>query len=505
MTAQPLTREPVCSLVGVTKSYGGVRALDGVDLEVHPGRVHAIVGENGAGKSTLMKVLAGVERPDQGEVCVRGRRVRLSSVREANEHGIAIVFQELRLFPQLDVLSNLFLLRQPGRFGIISRAEMRRRAQPVLEEIGLNVSVDARVADLPLDEQQLLEFARALLERSDVLILDEPNSALNAAESERLFAVIRKLRDRGVAVIYISHRLEEVFALADELTVMRNGRVVARTDPKNTTIPEVVAAMIGREPSELNESTGSGVELQGTPLRFDAVTVGDRALDVTFAAWPGEILGLAGLEGSGHTAVFDVLFGAQAPASGKVTLPNGGSQPRSIRAAVAAGVAYVPGDRRNVGLMLDRSVGDNLVQVSAGTLGRDGFFLRRGKLDRQARERIASLDIKAGSLHAAVRRLSGGNQQKVVLGKWLDADPRVVLLDDPTRGVDVGAKGEIYRIVRGLADEGRYVLFTSGEQQEFVRLCDRVLVFFRGRICAEFDRGSLDEGRLLEAMNTGRS
>jgi len=497
------TQTPVCGIYTAEKHYGGVTALAGVDLKVYPGLVHAVVGENGAGKSTLMKILAGAEQPDAGHVEIDGQRRALRNVKQANDHGVAIVFQELSLFPDLDVLSNLFMLREPRRFGVVQRQLMRQQAAPVLADLGLDIDVDRPVGALKLSEQQLIEIAKALLSESKVLILDEPNSALNAVETERLFEIVKKLRDRGVAILYISHRLEEVFSIADVITVMRNGRIVKTLQCSETTIPEVVSLMIGRE---LTEFYGERKHLatDGAPLKLEGVTVEGMVRDVDLSARPGEIVGLAGLEGSGVSAVLEAIFGLRRVDGGTITLPNGQPAPHQISEAVRAGIALVPADRRNEGLMLEQDILSNVAQVTAGVLGNFGFLLRHERIEEHAEAQRIALHIATDSIHNQVSNLSGGNQQKVVIAKWLEADPQVVLLNDPTRGVDVGAKEEIYHIVQQLADEGRIVLFTSTELPEFIYLCDRVVVFYRGHICGEFTREALDTQRLLEAINTGQ-
>jgi ABC-type sugar transport system ATPase subunit len=475
-----------------------------VDWHVHSGTVHAVVGENGAGKSTLMKILSGAEQPTSGSILVGGSPCHFRSVHDANEHGVAIVFQELSLFPDLDALANLFMLREPRRLGIIQRGEMRRLAQPILDELGLQISLDAPVSSLTLAERQLVEIAKALLLDSKILILDEPNSALNATESERLFTIIRKLRARGVAIIYISHRLEEVFAISDLVTVLRNGQVVMTVARDETTIPQVVSAMIGRESTAFYNPRiyVPSAHAEGS-LEVEGITCGNAATDIHFSAAPGEIVGLAGLEGSGVGVILEIIFGIRRPDRGTIRLPNGKTTPRTVAEAVHAKVAMVPADRRNEGVMLDQSILTNVAQVTAGALGMLGFFLRRGKIEPRVQARADALRIKADTIQTTVGNLSGGNQQKVVIAKWLDADPSVVLLNDPTRGVDVGAKEEIYRIVQGLADQARIVLFTSSELPEFIHLCDRVLIFYRGRIVGEIARGDLTNQRLLEAINTG--
>ena len=493
---------PSCEVVGIRKSYGGVHALAGVDLAIHPGQVHAIVGENGAGKSTLMKILAGAEQPDSGELLVHGRSVAFANVNAASRNGISIVFQELSLFPDLDVLSNLFGIHQPSRFGFIARGEMRRRARPMLDRIGLEIDLNRTVASLNLGERQLLEITRALLDESQVLILDEPNSALNATESERLFGVVRDLRRRGVAVIFISHRLEEVFDIADVVSVMRDGRVVETVRCDATTIPKVVRAMIGHEPSPPPVRRRQFAS-EGSALTLDNVSVKGAVEDVSLSVARGEIVGFAGLDGSGFLTVFDVIFGRRRADDGTVTLPTGRRGPRSITGAVRAGVARVPADRVNDSVSLEQPIAENITQVTAGALGRHGFLLRRSNLTERALGQREALQIRMASPWSPVQQLSGGNQQKVALAKWLEAQPDVILLDDPTRGVDVGAKAEIYAILRRLAEEGRVVLMSSSELPEYAQLCDRVYVFFRGRICGELSREQIADHALLEAMNTG--
>jgi ABC-type sugar transport system ATPase subunit len=495
-----------CEVAGVVKRYGGVQALTGVDLAIHPGQVHAIVGENGAGKSTLMKIVAGAERPDAGRLTVRGRPAAFASVAEANRAGIAIVFQELHTYPQLDVLTNLFIGHESLRLGLVRRQEMKRRARPVLAEIGLDVDLDRETGTLRLAERQLVEIARALLLRSDILILDEPNSALSAAETERLFGIVRGLRDRGVAVIYVSHRLEEVFAIADRVTVLRNGAVVMSRPIAELTIPDVVEAMVGRRPSEFfaaGQRRSRREEADERALRLEGVSAGAVLVDVDLEARPGEVVGLAGLEGSGPVAAMEVIFGVRRPESGRVVLPGGRPGPRSVPAAVRAGIALIPSDRRNAGLMLDHTVVENISLITAGTLGRMGPAPRRVALERRAEHWCAALQIKVPSVWAPVHQLSGGTQQKVVFAKWLETDPSVLLLDDPTRGVDVGTKVEIYEMARRLAREGRIVLFTTSELPEFTAVCDRVVVFHRGRVRGELEAGELEQERLLQAINTG--
>lgn len=486
------------------KRYGGVQALAGVDFVVHPGEIHAVVGENGAGKSTLMKIFAGAETADSGGPWIGDRPLKLRSAGDGIRAGIAIVFQELSLYPDLDVLANLFVQSGPTRLHLLDRGAMVRRARAVMAEIGLNVSLDAPVASLRLAERQLLEICRALLTEARVVILDEPNSALNAAETDRLFRVIRKLRANGVAVVYVSHRLEEVLRIADVVTVMRNGAIIRTVKASEATIASLVEDMLGEHRPPEDVMLRRRPLRSGQPLQITDVEVDKLLQPVTLELWPREILGLAGLEGSGLRTLLDVLFGAVHRYKGKVTLPNGRPGPKTTQEAVRAGIAYVPPDRKRLGGSLEQTVLDNLVQVTAGVLGRYGFLLKGRSLSQDALSQVRALRIGTPSVDTLLGRLSGGNQQKVVLGKWLAADPRIVILDDPTRGIDVGAKQEFYRIIRSLADEGRIVVFTSSELPEFGLLCDAVAVFYKGRHVGTYAAEEVYVHKLLEAINTGK-
>ena len=499
---------PAVEVVGLRKAYGGIQALAGVDLAIAPGTVHAVVGENGAGKSTLMKILAGAVRADAGEIRVDGEPVAFASPADARRSGIGIVYQELSLFPERSILANLFPDDQPRRFGLVDAGEMRRRAQPVLDRIGLAVDPDTLVGDLGVGERQLVELSRLLIERPRVLILDEPNSALNERETQRLFGILRELSADRITIIYVSHRLEEVFAIADRITVVRNGSLVLSTDRAATTIGRVVEAMVGTSPAALFPERPTRLAADTAPpppaIVVDGVSVGEELRDISFVVQPGEIVGLAGLEGSGVATLLGVLFGTRHADAGTVRFADGLGAPVSPTAAARRRISLVPADRRNQGLMLERSLAMNITQVSIGALTARKPWLDRGAMVAAARRQIAGLGIRTEGPVTLVGRLSGGNQQKVVLGKWLEIGPTVFLLDDPTRGVDVGAKREIYRLVRDLADRGRAVVLRSTELPEIVGLADRILVLYRGRLAAEVAGGSIDDHGLLHAINTGR-
>ncbi len=490
----------------IAKHYGGVVALDGVDLDIHAGEVHALLGANGAGKSTLVKILVGAAQPTAGTLALDGEPVGFDNVGQAAERGVAIVSQELNLFPDLDVLANLFLRREPLAGGVaIDRREMRRRARPIMEAVGLAVDVDRPVGALRLGEQQLVEIARALLGDPGILILDEPTSALQAAETDRLLAVVRSLRDRGVGVVYVSHFLEDVFAVADRITILRSGRVVIARRPRGEmTIAGTVGHMLGEAHARAAPVARTvGGPAAGRPLELAGVAIDGVLEPLDLIAHPGEVVGLAGLEGSGAHAVLDLVFGRRRPDRGTIALPGRGAAARTMTGAVRAGVAYVPADRKRLGLMLERTVADNVSSVSGGPLRRMGVVLRSRAIRRRAVHWQQALKITMRAPDARAGELSGGNQQKVLFAKWLEADPSVVLLDDPSRGVDVGAKDELHAIIADIAARGRVVMYTSSDLEEMAGVCDRVIVFFAGRAVGEVAGAELSGHRLLEAINVG--
>ena len=497
-----MAEPPMISVRNLAKRYGGVVALDDMNLTVERGTIHAVVGENGAGKSTLMKVLAGVVRPDSGTIELDGQTVTIDGPNAARQHGIGMVYQELSLFPERSVLANLFVNREPVRRGLISKREMESRSDGLLQRLGLHVDVHAPVSRLSIGERQLVELARVLLENPRLLILDEPNSALNSRETERLFAVLKGLRASGITMLYVSHRLEEVFSISDRVTITRNGRDVLTKARSALTIPEVIEGMIGQQrealfPPALPAKPGSAEQL---------ITVsglgGGRLDNASFTARSGEIVGLAGLEGSGVSDLLDMLFGLRKARSGEVRFPDGRGLPKSATEAARRNVCLVPGDRRRNGLMLDKSILFNISNVAVGA--RDGgslWYLPKAALGR-ARRQIDALRIK-GLPHALANSLSGGNQQKVVIGKWLEIGPQVFLLDDPTRGVDIGAKREIYALIRQMSADGGIVLFSSTELPELIGLCDRILVIYQGRLAGEVAGSNMNERTVLHLTNTG--
>ncbi|GAA3533467.1 sugar ABC transporter ATP-binding protein [Nonomuraea rosea] len=498
----------------LAKSYGGVRALAGVDVAFRAGAVHALLGENGAGKSTLVKILAGAVPPDRGELLLGGSAVRFGSTAEAARQRVAIVSQELNLFPDQDVLANVFAHRLPRKGPLVDRAAMRALAAPVLAELGLRAPPDTLLESLSLGDRQLVEIARALVEQPRVLILDEPTSALQPGEVARLHEIIGRLRDRGTAVVYVSHVLEDVLAICDEVTVLRDGAVVlSGADAAELDLPALVTAMLGeRAPASLRAAgaTAAAGPFTGDSaggLRLVSVSVPGRLRDVSLEAAPGEILGVAGLVGSGHTDVLRVIAGALTPQSGRVELPGDGKRAANrtgMRAAVRAGVGLISGDRRGVGITADKPVWENIVQVSAVSLGRLGRWLTQRALREAAEVLARRVGVRTHSMDQAVDQLSGGNQQKVVFAKWLAARPSVLLMDDPTRGIDIGAKAEIYALMGELAAAGTVQLLASSDPKELAGICHRVIVIRKGQVTAVLEGAELSAHAVLEAVNGDR-
>ncbi|MCF6523731.1 sugar ABC transporter ATP-binding protein [Streptomyces sp. JJ36] len=482
---------------GVGKSFPGVVALDGVDFEVRAGEVHVLLGENGAGKSTLIKLLAGAHRPDRGRVLLDGRPVRLHTAQDAERLGIATIHQEFNLVPDLTVAENIFLGRQPRRFGLIDRARMYAEAAALLERVGVDVDPRARLRRLGVARLQMVEIAKALSVHARVLVMDEPTAVLTAGEVERLFTLVRRLRDEGTGVVFITHKLEEVAALGDRVTVLRDGRSIARV-PAGTPRDDLVRLMVGRSIEDQYPRARGPVRRDATPLlRVSGLSRAGRFTDVGFEVHAGEVVSLAGLVGAGRTEVARAVFGADPYDSGRVE-SQGRPLPRhDVTAAMAAGIGFVPEDRKAQGLLLDASVAENLGLVTLRAATRAGLVDRAGQ--RRAADRMARrLRVRMAGLDQPARTLSGGNQQKVAIGKWLLAQSRVLILDEPTRGVDVGAKVEIYRLVNELTASGHAVLMISSDMPEVLGMSDRILVMAQGRIAGELSAAEATQDAVLE-------
>jgi ABC-type sugar transport system ATPase subunit len=477
VTAPVPDRTPLVELRGIVKSFPGVVALKGVDFDVLPGEVHCLVGENGAGKSTLIKVLAGSHQPDRGDLIVDGQRVTISDARGAQALGLAFIFQELDVVGTLTVADNLSLGREGTRWRW-DRAAANLAARAHLAEVGLDVSPRTLMERLSPAERQLSLIARALSAEARVIVMDEPTAALTDRERERLFAVIAKQQARGIGIVYVSHRMDEIFRLGDRVTVFRDGERVSTQQVADTSRDEVVGRMVGRRLSSLyaHAKRAPGREV----LRLEQVSGLGRVFDIDLTLREREVVGLAGLVGAGRTELTRLIFGADPLSGGRMYLDGEPYEPRGPAEAIAHGLGLVPEERKAQGIVAELTIRENISMVSSRRISRFGL------VNRQADRRLAAdygrqLSIRAPTMERLVRFLSGGNQQKVVLAKWLASDARLLILDEPTRGVDVGAKAEIFRIVDGLASQGMAVLLISSELEEIAGFCDRALVMRRGR------------------------
>lgn len=487
---------------GVTKRFPGVVALDDVDLSLDAGEVLAVIGENGAGKSTLMKILAGVQLPDEGETLLDGQAVTIDSCRRATDLGIALIHQELNLSDNLSVGANIFLGREPRKMGLIDNRTIREQSKEVLDRIGLSVSPDTLVKQLSIGQQQLVEIAKAMSSNARILIMDEPTSSLSSGEAERLFEVVNDLSDRGVSIIYISHRLGEVKRLSDRVVVLRDGENAGQLQKDEINHDAMVQLMVGRDVSQyyaLQPHERGEVVLEVK----DLVTPAWPQHSLNFAVHKGEIVGVSGLVGSGRTEMLRVLFGVDEAESGEILLNGESVSLNTPLDAINAGMALVPEGRKEQGLIIEMNVKENvsLVGLWRNRLRMGG--LNRSKETDDTAEMIGRLNIKTPSDSQVVRYLSGGNQQKVVLGKWLTMQPDILLLDEPTRGIDIGAKEEVYKLMESLARSGMAILFVSSELEEILGMSDRVIVMHEGRITGELQRNELSEESVMQLATGG--
>jgi len=493
---------PLLAMKGIGKTYGPVRALDDVSLELARGEVLGIVGENGAGKSTLMKILGGAESADAGSIVLDGETAHFSQTRAALDAGIVVIYQELSLIPERSVAENLYLGNLPRNgAGVVDRKRLYAEALSVLARVGLQISPRRSVRNLRLAEQQLVEIARALTRQARVVVMDEPTSSLGEHDVDVLFSAIRALSAEGVGVIFVSHHLEEVFSICNRVLVLRDGRVVEVRTTTAWTSDALIAAMVNRPmaevfPERLTPVGSARLEVRNLASR-------GRFSDVSFTVHEGEIVGLAGLVGAGRTEIAKTIFGALPRTAGEVLVDGKPIAVRSPQAALRCGIVLVPEDRKTEGLVLDFSICRNVVMSVMQSLARLRTFLDRRAQDRVARDAIDSLRIRSSGIGQVVRRLSGGNQQKVVLGRALTLRPRVLLLDEPTRGIDVGAKIEVYRIIRQLASGGTAILIVSSELLELIGLCDRVAVVRAGRLAGFVDRNDFTQERIMSLATTG--
>lgn len=487
------TNAPAVELKGITKSFGGHAVLHEVDFELRKGEVHALVGGNGAGKSTLMKILEGVHVPESGEILADGNPVDIRSPKDANDNGIAMIFQEFSLVPTLTVAQNIFLNSEPHTgLGLLNDRESERRTRELFAQIGEMVDPGALVADLSTGYWQLTEIAKALARDARVLIMDEPTSSLTRTETEALFGLIGRLKERGISIVYISHRMEEIFRVADRVTVLRNGRRIATEEASNLTMQQLIDHIVGKKMEQAFEWHERRVDRTGTPLlEVKGLSAAGRFQDVSFSLYEGEILGIAGLMGSGRTELARALFGIDKIEAGEVYVRGRQTAIRSTQDAMAAGISLVPEDRRLQGLVLGHSLKDNLLLPLLQRLQSKGMVDdRRG--NRLVESYLERLRIKARSIFDPVVELSGGNQQKVVIAKWLATEPDILILDEPTAGVDIGSKTEILDLVRGLADAGKGIIFISSELAELLAVSDRVLLLREGAVRGDMQRSEIE-------------
>lgn len=489
------------SVHGVRKAFADNEVLKGVDLAINGGEVVALVGENGAGKSTLTRVISGVHRPDSGRVEVDGEAVTFRHPQDAMARGIQVIYQEFRhnLFPHLSVAENLFVKEDGRRFGrvLVSRKEMARAASAAMADLGMDLDPHQRVGRLGVAEQQMVEIAKAMGHDLKVLVLDEPTAALDDRESEALFTQVRRLREDGVGVVYISHRLDEVFALADRVVVLRDGVVALSGRTGDLTRDQVVAAMVGRTVDDFYPKAANA-RPDGAALELDGLTCAGEFADVSLSVRPGEVVGLGGVLGSGRGSLLRALFGLERLDAGTIRVNGEAVRPGSPAAAIRAGIAYLTPERGTDGLCAQRSVAENISLAALGAHTSRWGFVRRAAERRAVRETMTGLKVRAASPDIAVGSLSGGNQQKALFGKWVMTRPTVLLMEEPTRGVDVGAKTEIYRIINELTADGVAVLMVSSDLPELVAMSDRVLVMRAGRLAAELTGERITQQAVLE-------
>jgi rhamnose transport system ATP-binding protein len=492
--------QPVLELEHISKKFPGVQALSDVQFEVRPGEVHALLGENGAGKSTLIKIISGVHKPDTGEMRIDGQRVSLNNPREAQAKGVATIYQELSLYPELSVAENIFMGHAPrGLLGSIAWGEMRKQARAMLDSLQItDLDVNARVGGLSVGKRQRVEIAKALSQNARILIMDEPTAALTEADVQRLFGIVRILRERGVGIIYISHRLEEVFTLADRVTVLRDGHYVGTKQVSEVNSDQLISMMVGRTIENLFPKLS--VPIGAPVLQVNNLFRKPLCRGVSLTVHAGEIVGLAGLVGSGRSELAQTIFGFTPAQAGEIRIDGHATSIRNPGEAMRKGIAYVPEDRGTQGLIKQMRIRENVSLAVLRSLTFGGIFIDTKKEHELAEASIGQLSIRAYGDQQVVNKLSGGNQQKVVVSKWLASKPRVLIMDEPTRGVDVGAKAEIHRLISELAQGGLAILMISSELPEVLGMSDRVLVMREGKIAAEFARDKATQENVVAAM-----
>jgi rhamnose transport system ATP-binding protein len=489
--------ETILRMTNISKSFAGVHALRGVQFDLRPGEVHALLGENGAGKSTLVKVMTGVHQPDGGEIYLNGVQVHFSDARQSRQAGIAAIYQELSLFPDLDVAENIFAGRQPtAAAGRIDWRNLYSQANQLLDSLGVQIDLRQKARNLSIAQQQMVEIARALSVNARILIMDEPTSSLTLNEVDDLFRIARHLREEGTAIVFISHRLEELFELADRVTVLRDGAYVDTRPMTGVTRDELIRLMVGRTITNLFPK--QEVQAGEVVLKVENLARSGVFQDVSFELHKGEILGMAGLIGAGRTDVANAIFGINPPTSGSIQIEGQEVNIQSPHQAIELGLAYVPEDRQRHGLILPMSINANISLPMLVNYAWHGWL--RDKVERKTSfEAAIQMDVRASSIWQKARELSGGNQQKVVLAKWLSTNPRILILDEPTRGIDVGTKAAVHALMSKLAAEGKAILMISSELPEVLGMSDRIIVMHEGRITGLFTRAEATQEKIMTA------
>jgi inositol transport system ATP-binding protein len=482
---------------GVRKAFPGVVALDNVQFRLRPGTVHALMGENGAGKSTLMKIISGVYAPDHGDLRLRGKPIRLHSPLDALDNGIAMIHQELNLMPFMTVAENIWIRREPkNRVGFIDHGELRRRTQQLFDRLAIEIDPEIEVRRLSIANRQMVEIAKAVSFDSDVLIMDEPTSALTDKEVDHLFRIIRGIKAQGKGIVYITHKMNELFEIADEVSVFRDGRYIATRPAAEVTRDEIIKMMVGREITQMFPK-------ETVPIGDVVLSVRDLCLagvfhDITFDLRAGEILGVAGLVGSGRSNVAETIFGVSPATSGTISIRGKSVVVDSPGVAMTNGMAFITEDRKETGCFLILDVLENMDMAVLNHAYVKGGFVEQARLEKDCAAMSAALRVKTPSLQERIENLSGGNQQKVLIGRWLLTQPKILILDEPTRGIDVGAKAEIHRLVSKLAGEGVAVMMISSEMPEILGMSDRVMVMHEGRVTGIVDRADADQVKIME-------
>ena len=494
----------VVEMVRICKSFFGVKVLDDVTFSVAPGEIHALAGENGAGKSTLMKILQGVYTMDSGEIRIAGEKVSIHSFQDARKFGIGMVFQEFSLVPELTVAQNIFLDREhKNRFGFFDEKQTISQAKLVMEELGLDIDVTAKVSTLGRAYQQLTEIAKAIAGEAKILILDEPTASLAKEEVDALFIVLKQLTARGVSIVYISHRMDEIYQICNRITILRDGKKIAVSDLEDITPQEIIAHITGRKDVEMLSHQGNEIKRSSAPI-FEAedIQVGNKVNNVSFKLYPGEVLGLAGLMGSGRTELVRAIFGLDKKDSGIIKIEGNEIRIKSPQEAMNNGIAFIPEDRRRQGLVMEHSVKQNILATNLSSLSHLSF-LKFSKINQVVQNAITDFEVRPAESNREVRLLSGGNQQKVVIAKWMATKPKIVLMDEPTVGVDIGTKVEIMKLVRSFADEGKAVILISSELPELLGVCDRILVIRKGQIAEDLERQEIRDEDHLQMIVQG--